>query len=201
MFFCLIQSFVEKEYQTESKRNETFGNVNFGTNVIQRTLTLRQESYQEGKRQGGAPTPPGAPSTLMGPMLLHRRTSSSYVYLRTPQTTRYGAKTLIPPPQPSIPMRSHLGAFSGAPPEGALITEGFYINTIASPMMCEQFTSDLWVHSYQLDGFFSLFGSQYNVLPLSCGDLFDVIFFCDVLRPMNCGFMIKFIYEQYLNPL
>ena len=49
----------------------------------------------------------------------------------------YGAKTLFPPPQPSVPVRSHLGAFSGAPPEGALITEGFYINTIASPMMCE----------------------------------------------------------------
>ena len=50
---------------------------------------------------------------------------------------RYGAKNLIPPPQPSVPMRSHLGAFSGAPSEGALITDGFYINTIASPMMCE----------------------------------------------------------------
>ena len=25
--FCLFQSFAEKEYQTESKRNETFGNV------------------------------------------------------------------------------------------------------------------------------------------------------------------------------
>ena len=28
------------EDQTESKRNETFGNVIFGTNVIQRTWTL-----------------------------------------------------------------------------------------------------------------------------------------------------------------
>ena len=60
------------------------------------------------------------------------------LYIPTyPQTTRYRAKTLIPPPQPSLPMRSHLGAFSGVLPEGALITEGFYINTIASPMMCE----------------------------------------------------------------
>ena len=32
--FCLFQCFAEKEYQTESKRNETFGNVIFGTNVI-----------------------------------------------------------------------------------------------------------------------------------------------------------------------
>ena len=41
--FCLFQSFAEKEYQTESKRNETFENVIFGTNVIQRTWTLRQD--------------------------------------------------------------------------------------------------------------------------------------------------------------
>ena len=27
--FCLFQCFVEKEYQTESNRNETFGNVIF----------------------------------------------------------------------------------------------------------------------------------------------------------------------------
>ena len=54
-----------------------------------------------------------------------------------PRNIRTGAETLFPPPQLTVPVRSHLGAFSGAPPEGALITEGFYINTIASPMMCE----------------------------------------------------------------
>ena len=65
-------------------------------------------------------------------------TYSFLLYIPTyPQTTRYGAKNLIPPPQPSVPVRSHLGAFSGVPPEGASITEGFYINTIASPMMYE----------------------------------------------------------------
>ena len=35
--FCLFQYFEEKEYQTESKWNETFGSVIFVTNVIQRT--------------------------------------------------------------------------------------------------------------------------------------------------------------------
>src|SRR3954466_9329296 len=74
--FCLFQSFAEKEYQTESKRNETFGNVIFGTNVIQRTWSLRQEINQESTRQGGA-YPLGTPSTLVGPTLLHRSTSSS----------------------------------------------------------------------------------------------------------------------------
>ena len=48
--FFLFQSFAEKEYQTESKRNETFGNVIFRKNMIQETWTLRQESYQEATR-------------------------------------------------------------------------------------------------------------------------------------------------------
>ena len=48
--FCLFQSFAEKEYQTESKRNETFGNVIFGTNVIQRTWSLRKAINEEGTR-------------------------------------------------------------------------------------------------------------------------------------------------------
>ena len=35
--FSLFQCFAEKEYQTESKWNETFGSVIFGTNMIQET--------------------------------------------------------------------------------------------------------------------------------------------------------------------
>ena len=50
VFFCLFQCFEEKEYQTESKRNETFGNVIFRTNKIQETWTLRQETKQEATR-------------------------------------------------------------------------------------------------------------------------------------------------------
>ena len=50
--FCLFQCFAEKEYQTESKRNETFGSVIFGTNVIQRTWSGRQEIAEEAMRQG-----------------------------------------------------------------------------------------------------------------------------------------------------
>ena len=88
-------------------------------------------------RGRGARLPPGR--------ALHPRgghvTPPTYFFLlyipTYPQTTRYGAKNLIPPPQLSVPVRSHLGACSGAPPEGASITEGFYINTIASPMKCE----------------------------------------------------------------
>ena len=56
--FCLFQYFEEKEYQTESKRNETFGSVIFGTNVIQRTWSASRGSFEEATRQG-------APSTLV----------------------------------------------------------------------------------------------------------------------------------------
>ena len=91
--FFLFQCFAEKEYQTKSKWNETFGNVIFGTNVIQRTWSLRKAINKESTRQGGTPTPPGAPSTLVGPTLLHRRTSSSYIYLHTPKRIEGEPKT------------------------------------------------------------------------------------------------------------
>ena len=48
--FCLFQYFEEKEYQTESKRNETFGNVIFSPNMIQETWNLRQETKEEARR-------------------------------------------------------------------------------------------------------------------------------------------------------
>ena len=95
-------------------------------------------NQQGGHEAGGAPTPLGAPSTLVGPSWLHRPTSSSYIYLPTyPKTIQEHHETLFPPSQPSVPVRSHLGAFSGALLEGESITEGFYINTIASLMKRE----------------------------------------------------------------
>ena len=48
--FCLFQYFEEKEYQTESKRNETFGSVIFGMNVIQRTWSASQEAAKAATR-------------------------------------------------------------------------------------------------------------------------------------------------------
>ena len=54
-----------------------------------------------------------------------------------PRSIRKSHETTFPPLQPSVPMRSHLGAFSGNLSEGESITEGFYINTIASPMKRE----------------------------------------------------------------
>ena len=48
--FCLLQSIAEKEYQTESKWNETDGTVIFGTNMIQRSWSGRQAINEEATR-------------------------------------------------------------------------------------------------------------------------------------------------------
>ena len=88
VFFCLFQCFAEKEYQTESKRNETFARIVFGTNAIQETWSGGQESHEAG---GRAPHPRGPP--VASPTYFFLLYISTY-----PQTNRYGAKTLIPPP-------------------------------------------------------------------------------------------------------
>ena len=134
LFFCLFQYFEETEYQTESKRNKTFRNVIFSPNMIQETWTLLQEVPEAVMRVEG---PPGRAPLPRGPPVAPP-TYSFLLYIPTyPRTIRTGAKNLIPPPQPSVSMRSHLGACSGAPPEGASTMEGFYIITIAPPMKCE----------------------------------------------------------------
>ena len=56
LFFCLFQCFEETKYQTESKRNETFGIVIFQPNVTQETWTLLQAVPEEVTRVEGAPS-------------------------------------------------------------------------------------------------------------------------------------------------
>ena len=48
--FGLFQYFAEKEYQTESKRNETFARILFGTNAIQETWSGGQGSNEVAMR-------------------------------------------------------------------------------------------------------------------------------------------------------
>ena len=121
----------------ESKWNETFGSDLFGTNVIQGTWSGRQEINEEATRQGGAPMGGRRAPHPHGPLVDPLTDFFRLYILIYPKNIREHHETLFPPPQPSVPKRSHLGAFFGAPPEGESITEGFYINTIASPMMCE----------------------------------------------------------------
>ena len=134
LFFCLFQYFEEKEYQTESKRNETFGGDLFGTNVIQRTWSGSQETTEAATRVPRAPLRLGVPPGPLG----RPPTYFFLLYIPTyPETIRTDHENLIPLPQPSVSARSHLGAFAGAPPEGEATMEGLYIISKASPMSCE----------------------------------------------------------------
>ena len=65
--FCLFQSFAEKEYQTVSKRNETFTMIFLGPKAIQKTWSRSMERHEEATRQEGAPRGVGAPAPLWAP--------------------------------------------------------------------------------------------------------------------------------------
>ena len=68
----------------DSKRNETFGSDIFGTSVIQGTWSGRQAIEEAATRVPGAPPTGGRAPTLVGPLLLHRRTSFAYIYTPVP---------------------------------------------------------------------------------------------------------------------
>ena len=67
------------------------GEVIFGKKAIQETWSARQGINEEGTRQGGAPTPLGAPSTLVGPLWLPRPTSFAYI---SPYTLKPSKNTI-----------------------------------------------------------------------------------------------------------
>ena len=85
--FFLFQCFEEKEYQTESKRDETFGSNLFGTNANQETWSGRQATEEAATRVPGVPPTDGRAPTIVGPSSVHRPTSSSYIYPRTLRTS------------------------------------------------------------------------------------------------------------------
>ena len=75
LFCCLFKCFEGKEYQTESKRNETFKSDLFGTNVIQGTWSGRQEAVEAAMRVAGVPptswAPRGSPDRLPSPIYIY----------------------------------------------------------------------------------------------------------------------------------
>ena len=119
----------------ESKWNETFRSMIFGTNVIQRTWSGSQATTEAATRVEAPPT--GCAPLSRGP-LGHPPTYFFLLYIPTyPEKIRTDHENLIPPPQPSVSARSHLGAFADVLPEGESTTEGFYINILDLPMSCE----------------------------------------------------------------
>ena len=98
LFSCLFQCFEEKEYQTESKWNETFGSDLFGTNVIQRTWSGSQETTEATTRVPGAPPRAGRTPHPRGP-LEHPPTYFFLLYIpKYPETIEEHHENLIPPP-------------------------------------------------------------------------------------------------------
>ena len=117
VFFCLFRCFEGKEYQMESKRNETFGNVIFRTNVIQRTWSGRQAINKEAMRQGGAPAPWVRPHPR-GPLTA----PPTYFFLLYiplyPETIQEHNRSGVPPPQASVATRNQSGPCFGTLSEG-----------------------------------------------------------------------------------
>ena len=113
----LGESFLE---QTQSKR--------LGVDI--------KETKDAVTRVGGAP-PPRARPLPCGPLVAPPTYFFHLYILLYPKNIKGSHETTFPPPQPSVPVLSHLGAFFGAPPEGESITEGFYIIIQAPPMKCE----------------------------------------------------------------
>ena len=139
LFFCLFQCFTEKEYQTESRRNETFGSVIFGTNVIQRTWSGRQATDEEATRQGARlppwarPPPSWAPRGSTDLLLPPIYTYVPPNHRGAPRKPNSTAATFCTREIPSWGLfRCSAG---GGIDHGGLLHQQF--NTIASPMMCE----------------------------------------------------------------
>ena len=103
--FSLFLSFTEKEYRTESKRNETFGRVILGTEAIQKTWSVRKGSNEEGTRQGARP-PPGRALHPRGP-LMAPLTYFFLLYISIyPKTIEEHNRLGVPPPEASVAIES-----------------------------------------------------------------------------------------------
>ena len=97
---------------------------------------LRVGVKKQPRRPRGRRTRPrvvDVPPTLVAPLTELLRL---YILLY-PKNIEEHHENLIPPPQPSVSARSHLGAFTRTPPEGESTMEGLYIISKASPMSCE----------------------------------------------------------------
>ena len=105
MFSCLFQCFEEKEYQTESKRNETFRRVIFGTEELRRLGVHVREATRKPRGKGARP-PPGCGlhprGTLVAPL-----TYLFCLYISIyPKTIREHNRSGVPPLEASVATES-----------------------------------------------------------------------------------------------
>ena len=99
-----------------------------------RDLESKPEEPRGSGKGGGRALGGGLPCGPLGDPLTYLFVLYIHTYSKT---LRASHKNTFPPPQPSVPVRSHLGAFSGILPEGDSIMERVYINSIALPMKRE----------------------------------------------------------------
>ena len=83
-FFLPISEFRRKRISNGVQTEWNLRERDFWNERDPEDLDPTSRKLPGGHEVGGAPTPLGAPSTLVGPMLLHRRTSSSYIYTYVP---------------------------------------------------------------------------------------------------------------------
>ena len=99
-------------------------------------LEMKSETQRGDHKGGGNAQGVGHAPTLWAPQSSPDLVPSP-IYTLIPQKHQGSHENTFPLPQPSVPVRSHLGAFSGVLPERDSITEGFYINTITLVMKRE----------------------------------------------------------------
>ena len=128
--FPLFLSLTEKEYQTESKRNKTFAMIFLGPVETQETWRSSRKSHEAATRGEGAPpalwVSRDSTNLLLRPIYSH----VSPNHQKHPQKHFSTATTFYSCEIPSKGLFLH-------PAEGDLITEGFYINSIALLMKRE----------------------------------------------------------------
>ena len=112
LFSCLFQCFEEKEYQTESKRNETSGRV-----ILERKQSRRLgvDGREASRKPRGREARP-----LVAPLTDFFRLYMS-IY---PKNIREQNRSGVPPPQASVATKNQSGPCFGTLPEGGTLIGG-----------------------------------------------------------------------------
>ena len=116
--FPLFQCFEEKEYQTESKRNETNWRSYFWKESYRKNLECMSGDQQGEHEAGGRALHPRG--LLVAPL-----TYFFLLYIPIyPKTIGEQKRSGVPPPQASVATENQLGPCSGTLPEGGSLTGG-----------------------------------------------------------------------------
>ena len=120
LFYAYFSVSRKRNIRRSQNGTKSAGEVIFGRKATRWTWSACREIREVLTRVGGAP--PGRAPYLVVPSELHRRTPSSYIYLRIPERSEY--RSGVPPPQASVATKNQSGPCSGTLPEGDPITGG-----------------------------------------------------------------------------